>query len=252
MDTVPIMIVDDLLRFSEKRLKKRSVVDVRLGLGYSAVLLDDASLGLAHTLSNGAFHCCEISDKAGELGGDAWDLATLALAPRGMDSAVGVATINAAINPGAKAEQGDVLEFVDFRPNEKIGMVGYFRPLVPRLPEDNELLIFERTPQDDRVYPDWAAEKMLPTVDVAIITGTAIINKTIDHLLDLAANAREIAVVGPSTTLAPDVFAKRGVTLLCGIVVEDAEKALRIVSQGGGARNLTKAARKVTVDLRSL
>lgn len=246
------MIVDDLLPFSEKRLKKRSVLDVRLGLGYSAVLLDDGSLGLAHTPRNGAFHCCEISDKAGELRGDAWNLARLALAPRGMDSAVGVATINAAINPGVKSEQGDVLEFLDIQPNEKIGMVGYFRPLVPRLPRDNELLIFERAPQGDEVYPDWAAERMLPTVDVAIITATTIINKTIDHLLELTANAREIAVLGPSTTLAADIFAKRGVTLLSGMVVEDVEKALRIVSQGGGTRKLSKVARKVTVDLKKL
>ena len=57
------MIVDDLLGLSEKRLKKRSVVDLRLGLGYSAVLLDDGSLGLAHSLRNGAFHCCEISER---------------------------------------------------------------------------------------------------------------------------------------------------------------------------------------------
>jgi len=246
------VIVDDLIRFSENRLKRRSVVDVRLGLGYSAVLLDDGSLGLAHTLRSGSFHCCEISDKAGELGGDAEDLARLALAPRGIDSTVGVATINAAVNTGVKAEQGDVLAFLDLRPNEKIGMVGYFRPLIPRLREAHELLIFERAPQNDEVYPDWAAEKMLPTVDVAIITGTSIINKTIDHLLELTADAREIAVVGPSTTLAADVFAKRGVTLLSGMVVDDVEKALNIVSQGGGTRRLSKVSRKVTVDLRKL
>jgi len=250
------VIVDDLLRFSENRLKKRSVVDVRLGLGYSAVLLDDGSLGLAHSLKGGAFHCCEISDKAGELGGDAWDLARLALAPKGMDSTVGVATINAAVNAGVKAEEGDVLEFLELRPKEKIGMVGYFRPLVPKLREGHELLIFERAPesasQDDEVHPDWAAETMLPTVNVAIITGTAIINKTIDHLLELAASAREIAVVGPSTALAADVFAKRGVTLLSGMVVDDVEKALRIVSQGGGARELNKVSRKVTIDLKNL
>ncbi|MFB0568718.1 MAG: Rossmann-like domain-containing protein [Nitrososphaeria archaeon] len=233
-------------------MKKRSVVDLRLGLGYFAVLLDDGSLGLAHSLRSDAFHCCEISEKAGELGGGAWDLARLALAPRGTDSSVGVATINAAVNPGAKAEQGDVLDFLDLHPNEKIGMIGYFRPIVPKLREAHELLIFERSPQGDEVYPDWAAEKMLPTVDVAIITGTAIINKTIDHLLELTANARQIAVVGPSTTLAADVFAKRGVTLLSGMVVDDVEKALNIVSQGGGTRRLSKVSRKVTVDLRKL
>ena len=250
------MIVDDLLQFSEKRLKKRSVVDMRLGLGYSAVLLDDGSLGLAYSLRSGPFHCCEISDKAGELEDNAWDLARLALTPRGIDSAVGVATINAAINPRVEAEQGDILEFLKLRPNDKIGMIGYFRPLVPKLREHHELLIFERAPerasQDDEVHPDWAAEKMLPTVDVAIITGTTIINKTIDHLLELTANAREIAVVGPSTTLAANVFAKRGVTLLSGMVVEDVDKALKIVSQGGGARNLSKVSRKVTVHLRNL
>ncbi|NIN65128.1 MAG: hypothetical protein GTO63_10595, partial [Anaerolineae bacterium] len=97
-------------------MKKRTVVDVRIGLGYTAALLDDGSLGLAYSLKSGAFHCCEISEKPGELGGNAWDLARLALAPRGMDSAVGVATVNAAVNPGVEAEQGDVLEFLKLQP----------------------------------------------------------------------------------------------------------------------------------------
>ncbi|MCS7131890.1 MAG: DUF364 domain-containing protein, partial [Hadesarchaea archaeon] len=114
----------------------------------------------------------------------------------------------------------------------------------------HKLYVFERSPKREDVLPDWAAEYLLPRLSVALITGTAVVNKTIDHLLELARNAREVAVLGPSTPLAGEVFKRHGVTLLSGMVVEEPQKALKIISQGGGVRELKKVARKVTLDLR--
>jgi len=41
------MIVDDLLAEVRPALAGRAIVDVRIGLGYTAVLLDDGGRGLA-------------------------------------------------------------------------------------------------------------------------------------------------------------------------------------------------------------
>ena len=90
---------------------------------------------------------------------------------------------------------------------------------------------------------------MLPTAEVVIITATSIINNTIDNLLDLCKNARTVAILGPSTPLTP-IFSKHGVHLLGGMVVQDPERCMKIISQGGGAQYLHSVCRKVVVDLR--
>jgi len=130
-------------------------------------------------------------------------------------------------------------------------MVGYFGPLVGMLRASNvNLRIFERHPTNDPdAYPDWAASVELPNCDVAIISATAIINRTIDPLLACTSRAREVVLVGPSAPLLPNVFGPRGVRLLSGVMVRDAEQMLQIVSEGGGTRQFGKAVRKVCVRL---
>lgn len=243
------MIVGELLRFAEPRLRGRTAKDVRIGLSYTGVLLDDGSLGLAYSFREEAGQCCSLLGRAGELEGDAWELAGLSLGHDAVSSSVGVATVNAAINK--EGEEGDALKFLDLREGDEIGMVGDFKPMAEELKErGHKLYVFERSPKREGVLPDWAAEYILPKLSVVLITGTAVVNKTIDHLLELARNAREIVVLGPSTPLAGEVFRRHGVTLLSGMVVEEPRKALKIISQGGGARELKRVARKVTLDLR--
>lgn len=254
------MIVDDLLDFSKDRLKKRTAVDVRVGLGYTGVLLDNQSLGVAYSFRGepNTSECgCEFTDRAGNLEGNAWELAKLSLTPNVMESSVGVATLNAVINRDVGGEEGDILDFLDIRNGDKIGMVGNFWPTVKRLNKNVELYVFEGDERNIRrgmgeknVYPDWAVGQILPKVDVAVITATTIQTKTIDHLLKLAKNAREIAVLGPSTPMVPKIFKNWGVTLLSGIEIKDAEKVLKILSQGGGTRTINRVSKKINLVLK--
>ena len=70
-----------------------------------------------------------------------------------------------------------------------------------------------------------------------------------DDLIDLCENAREIAVLGPSTPFIPEIFTRRGVTMLSGLKVVDAVKILQIVSEGGGTRQFGPAVRKLSLRL---
>lgn len=243
------MIVDELLDIAEDDLEDRMATDVRIGLRYTGVLLDDGRLGVSRSFGEEAIKCCEVIDEAGELEKSALELANLATSSRAVDSSIGTATINAVLNDKVEGDEGPLLDFLEIRDGDKVGMVGDFKPVIEKLEKDIELYVFERSPQEEGVYPDWAAEQILPNVDVAIITGTSVVNKTMDHLLDLSDNAREIALLGPTTPIAPEIFRKRGVTLIGGMVVERVGKALRIVSQGGGTRKLGTVSRKVSVSL---
>jgi uncharacterized protein (DUF4213/DUF364 family) len=128
-------------------------------------------------------------------------------------------------------------------------MLGYLHPLVePIEARCRHLYIFERRfPVHDRVLPDWAADLLLPQCDIALITGTALLNKTIDRVLSVCRG--RIAIVGPTTPLSP-VFRDFGVSLLFGSEVLDGDHLLKVISEGGGTRSFGKAVRKVTLDLR--
>ena len=81
------------------------------------------------------------------------------------------------------------------------------------------------------------------------ITATTLINGTIDELLAAAANCREVVLLGPSTPLVPEVFAKspRRVILLAGVVVTNAEELLRTVARDGETRDFKTSVVKVNV-----
>lgn len=245
------MIVEELLNEVEEDLKDKEAIDVRIGLRYTAVLLEDERLGVARSFGEEAIACCEVIDEAGELEKDALELAKLATSNRATDSSIGVATINAVLNDKIEGEEGPLLDFLNIKDGDKVGMVGDFKPVVEKMEKNLELYVFERNPQEEDIYPDWAAEQILPEVDISIITGTATVNKTIDHLIDLSSNSREIVILGPTTPLATRIFKDRGVTFLAGMVVEDFDKALKIIAQGGGTRKLGTVSRKVSIDLSS-
>jgi len=237
------VIIDQLLAEAQGKLCKRRIVDVRIGLGYTAVLLDDGGCGLAGTVTDGTNACCTYLEKAGELiGMDARTVAKYAFSPNPVAASVGIATLNAVINRGGDPSP-DPLQVLPID-GATVGMVGYFEPFIPELKQRaKELYVFERRKIAPDVLPDWAAERLLPTCDVVILTALAFINKTIDHLLELA-QGKEVALVGPTTPMAP-ILGKCGVKHLFGSLVTDSTAVLAIVGQAGGTQKFKSATKKI-------
>lgn len=94
-----------------------------------------------------------------------------------------------------------------------------------------ELYIIERMPQTGD-YPDAACDYILPKCDIVLITGSAIVNKTLPHLLSLCKNACTI-LTGPSVPMCPALL-DHGFDRLAGMIVTDAEAMLRKVEEGTG------------------
>ena len=169
-----------------------------------------------------------------------------------MERAVGLATANALANSMKEGIlEGDTLEHLRILPEDKVGMVGLFAPVLPRLKKKTpSVLIFEQdTDRDGDLLPEEEAYRLLPRCDVAMITSTSIVNRTIDRLLDAVHACREVALLGASTPLLREPFAHTPVTVLSGVVFTRPRDVLRVVGEGGGMRLLREKIKKVNLTL---
>jgi uncharacterized protein (DUF4213/DUF364 family) len=247
------MLANELVDYGLKVAARHKAVDIRIGLGYTAVCLEDNSCGLAYTLHEKEYESCSVIPDAGSLKGrKASELIPWMTSPDVTASAVGLATLNALIHPSPAAVEADVLDLVPVGQGDTVGMIGYFGPLVePLKKEALALHIFERKPDPEYgILPEAAAQDLLPQCHVVIMSATTLLNHTIDGLLGLAKTAREIAVLGPSTPFLPEIFSRHGVTMLSGLQVTDPARILQIVSEAGGTRQFLRAARKLSLRCR--
>lgn len=225
------------------------VADVRIGLGYTAVMLDDGGLGLAYTFRDQAGGGCTVFHGLRPLASrPASALLPLAMSDDPIEAAVGLACANALTNRQASNE-GDVLDQLELRGDDRVVMVGHFAPLVePIRKRCRSFVVIERGAKaTDGFLPSEESERALSDCDIAIITATALINHTADDLFAAARGCREVVLLGPSTPLLPHVFRDEPVTMLSGVVVNDAHEVLRVVSEGGGTRAFGKYVSKVSM-----
>lgn len=248
-------IIQEIIEALEEKANNKKVEDLRIGLCYTAVLLNDGQLGLAYTFRSQKVTPCTHPLKAGTIKGkNAIEIIHYALSDHLLEASLGIAAINAIVNQQIdNAIEGDILDVISIKTSDIVGMVGFFRPLIDPLKKSvKKLYIFEErniTGFPD-VYPSEKTPEILPECDVIIISATTLINQTIEPLLYLSKDAGETIILGATTPFLSQVFIKRGVTMLSGIKVLDEERVLQIVSEGGGMRDFRDTIKKVNVLLK--
>jgi uncharacterized protein len=246
------MLADEIYKHVLTIAAEHYATDIRVGLGYTAVALENGRCGLAYTLHEKEYESCTVIAEAGTLAGrKASELIAWMKQTDETACALGLAAANALIEIPQGAAESDILDLLPVGPEDAVGMIGYFGPLVGTIRKRARALhIFERKPIPELgVLPDSAAGDLLPQCQIVILSATTLLNHTIDGLLDSCKAAREVAVLGPSTPFLPEPFRKQGVTILSGIQVIDASQVLRIVSEAGGTRSFGKAVRKLTLKM---
>lgn len=239
------MIINELISYAEAEVGAQVVKDIRIGLGYTCVALSGGGCGLAYTFRNDTGHTCSVLGTYGTLLGlPAAEMVTWAESDNRIKAALGLATINALINRASFCmTRANVVDALAVQAQDTFGMVGAFRPILKEIRHRvGRMYVFEEDPEDgSSFYPSEEIPRYLPDCDVIIVTATSLINGTIDSILKYCRSAREVCLVGPSTPMCPNVFARHGVSLLAGSLVQNPNLALEIVSQGGGTRNLRAA-----------
>jgi len=229
------------------------IKDIRIGLGYTAVMTDNGQVGLAYTPHRDMPPGCTLFPNfLPQKNISAIKLLELITSDNSIQTAVGLATANAITNSGDESFlSGDVLDLNLLHEDDCVGMVGNFAPLIAAVRKKTKnLIIFEQIDQPKgNLIPSAEIDKRLPECTVAIITATSIINLTFNHIMRAASNCREVILLEASTPLVPEIFSNTPVTSLSGVIVTDADEILRIVSFGGGMRMFKKYIQKVNLQI---
>lgn len=216
---------------------KARVADVRIGLGYSAVRLDNGQAGLAWTpppVSGGCSHL----KLAGTLSGrSATELLQMLAAEQPLLRTIGLATANAllACLPQPATSKEEVIDGLQITAADHVAMVGYFGPLVKRLQASGcRLDIIELDSSRPGVLTPQQGRPILAECSVAILTGTSLVTGTCDELLADLGRPREAVLLGPSAPFCPPAFSGTPLTRVAGARVLDPNGVLQVVSEGGG------------------
>ena len=181
-----------------------------------------------------------------------------------MKRALAIAVLNALsstcwkINPPQNYEiklGADPLDDVVFPKEARVVVIGalvpYFKMLKKQGLTFSILELDPRTLKEDEMefyMPPEKADSVIQEADYLIITGTTLINDTLEAILDKAPDHAQIVVVGPTASMLPDAFFQRGVTALGGIAVTQPDHLLDVLAEAGsGYHFYGKSAEKIVI-----
>ena len=213
------------------------IEEVRIGLGYVGVRLDDRRMGLAAMLLHELPSGCSVFPDAGRLAGSKARslLRNLLEGQNQLTKALGLAAANAVLHAASGEDEKDSLSIMKLVSEDHVAMVGLFTPMVPKIEATGaKLTVIERNPARLAVLDKKESGRILKECTVAIITATALLNDTLEEVLNGLGNPRHVAILGPSTPLCPEIFQGTPVNHLGGAAVRDTKKVMQIISEGGG------------------
>jgi uncharacterized protein (DUF4213/DUF364 family) len=263
-------------------LDEITIERVVVGLFFTGVKLSNGTAGTSATpiKSIPEAVCCPSSALAmpfpGKLRGRrAADLAREALSGHGIRRAVGIATVNALADccwrrrphPDIEVCHGiDAFDATDIRHGDNVVVVGAFVPFLKELKRRGQgFLVLEQDPAtlkaDELPFfrPAEQAAEILPDADVVLITGSTLVNNTLESLLALARPEARVTVVGPTVGMLPDAFLARGADVLGCVRITEPDAFLDLLAEGGSgyhffgrtAQKLVLARRTASFDSRA-
>lgn len=247
--SVVAALINELRQNLGSTLEEIKAEDVRIGLAYTGVLISGNYGGVACTPLYEFSGCPSLGFMETIKGKTADNMLEFALSENPLEAAVGIATVNALSQMLRELEPEnftvsnvDVLDLI--KPGDRVAMVGYFGPLVPKILKITEkFTVLEKREiesPETRTLSSEKAREVLPQSDVIIISASTLANRTFDELLSLRGTAREVVLLGPSAPLYPALFFARGITALMGTRILDPMVMLTIVSEAGGTKKLHK------------
>lgn len=266
-----------------------AAIDAILGPDLDRITVECAVIGLFFTgvkLSNGAAGacatpiktipeavCCPSSAMAmpfpGKIRGrKASELAHEALSGHGIRRAVGIATVNALADccwdrrphPDIGLRGAvDAFDATEIRSGDRVVVVGAFVPFLKELKRRSQpYLVLEQDPAtlkaDELPFfrPAERAGEVVPDADVLLITGSTLLNATLEDLLALARPEARVTIVGPTVGMLPDAFLARGADVLGGVRITEPDEFLDVLAEGGsGYHFFGRSAQKIVLARRT-
>jgi uncharacterized protein len=259
-------VTDILGRDLDRVAVERAVI----GLFFTGVKLNAGVAGCCATPRDAVPGdvCCPVSARAvgyqSLAGRPAAELMQDALSENGLRRAVGIAALNALCElcwqrrptPGMELLPGvDAFDATGLQDGDRIVLVGAFIPFLKELKRRRlPYLVLERNPaalkpEEMPFYrPAEAAAEIVPAADVLLVTGSTLLNDTLEDLLAMARPETRVTVVGPTIGMLPDAFVARGADILGSVRITRPVDFLDLLAEGGSAPHfLRHSAEKVVL-----
>lgn len=248
------------------RLDSITIERAVFGLFYSGVKLSTGHGGLCFTPVKEIPEavCCPSSAKAMPLSGkltgrSARDYLDDVSSDNVLKRTLGIATMNALStflweHEGTALPNGtqysietnvDAFDVFYINPQKPTLVVGALIPMLRRLKSmDAPYYIAEldqRTLKEEELehfVPASKSTELIPDCGQLVITGTTVINATLDDLVAAANPHTEILVTGPTVSMLPDLYFEAGITMIGGTIVTDADATLDLLAEGGSGYHL--------------
>jgi uncharacterized protein len=134
----------------------------------------------------------------------------------------------------------DAFDATDIWSGDRVVVVGAFVPFLKELKRRGQaFLVLEQDPDtlkaDELPFfrPAEQAGQILPHADVVLITGSTLVNNTLEQLLALIRPEARVTVVGPTVGMLPDAFLARGADVLGCVRITEPDAFLDLLAEGG-------------------
>ncbi|MBW1971275.1 MAG: DUF364 domain-containing protein [Deltaproteobacteria bacterium] len=226
-------LIEDII----ESLKGKDVKIKNVYVGVFWTIVESLHGGLASTLVDKSHEHHHIADAGHLTEKNANELIKKALSSSLLDSSIGLATINSLLDVDEKwiteINAADIL--FEKAKDKNCAIIGHF-PFINKLEKEaKNLWTIEMYPRekDLTVEEGW---EVLPLAEVVGITGTTLINKTLDGIISSCPNAFKV-MIGPTTPLTPILF-DYGLDVISGSIVISTEKILPYIQEGASFRQI--------------
>lgn len=195
--------------------------------------------GIASVLKDAYCSHKGVKDAGKLLEKSAIELAEYALSADILEASIGTSAINSLIDiyeeECVEINAYDII--ADKGKGKNVAIIGHF-PFVEKLTDKvNNLWVIEKNTQpgdsEERETKD-----ILPNCDVIGITGTTIINHTLEDILSYCKKDSLKILLGPSTPMSPILFSY-GIDVISGTKIVDKDKVFNYFSQGSGFQGIS-------------
>lgn len=264
--------IDDIYKKLGEEIENIKVERVVFGLFFTGVKLSNGEGGVSYTplkALSGAV-CCPSQaasmPMSGKLvGKDVKYFLDGMFTGSALKKTLGIAVINALASTyykkgllNYKVEiDKDPFDNLDIKENTHTVVVGalvpYFKTLIKNKRDFTILELDKSTLKGKELdyfvqSPSELATERVKIADYMVLTGTTLINDTLEGLLYNKKDDAEIVVVGPTVSMMPDAMFRRGVSHVGGILVTNPDKLLDIIGEAGsGYHFFGKYAEKISI-----
>ncbi len=209
---------------------------------FMALMLADGTVGVSYVLLPDDMMEHYLSLKpAGFIGKSPRDFACLFGSDDPIENMLSLAALNAVCQHVIKLTDfpvdsaTDSLGLLSIEQADRVGMVGFFSPLIKIVEEAQaSLTIIEKQEKYIQQFPNLHISldpAGLHGCNKVLCTSATVLNDTLDEILANCPDDAKVSIIGPTAGYFPDPLFKRGVDVMGGTLIKDGELFMSLIAE---------------------